>query len=244
MRRQTRIACGGPAGVSTSRGMIAPRAKWQRRADAAGGARGSGERATGRCSVDWWPAASSPARPSGDPPRPDVPARPRPTRLRRPGARPAPGVGRPPDVRAAPRPECRRPALELPGRTDHGQQPDGRPPRLGPELQGPVPAVPRHARRGPAVPERLRLPGPVGRGQRREGPGLHVQAGHRGVRDRRVRGAVQAACPDVRRPPDRAEHAPRLLDGLERPRGAAAPARPAQGGPARRSSPWRARTGP
>ena len=41
-------------------------------------------------------------------------------------------VARASDVRAAPRPERRRPALELPRRPDHGQQPDGRPPRLGP----------------------------------------------------------------------------------------------------------------
>ena len=60
--------------------------------------------------------------------------------------------------------------VELPRRPDHGQQPDGRPPRLGPRLQGPLPALPRDARRGPALPERVRLPGPVGRGQRRARP--------------------------------------------------------------------------
>ena len=96
------------------------------------------------------------------------------------------------------------PALELPRRADHGQQPDGRPPRLGPDVQGPLPALPRDARRGPALPERLRLPGPVGRGQRRARPRLHEQARHRGVRHRRVREPVQAARPDLRRPPDRA----------------------------------------
>ena len=81
------------------------------------------------------------------------------------------------------------PALELPRRADHGQQPDGRPPRLGPDVQGPLPALPRDARRGPALAERLRLPGPVGRGQRRARPRLHEQARHRGVRHRRVRDA-------------------------------------------------------
>ena len=43
----------------------------------------------------------------------------------------------------------------------------------GRDLQGPLPALPRDARRGPALPERLRLPGPVGRGQRRARPRLH-----------------------------------------------------------------------
>ena len=37
-------------------------------------------------------------------------------------------------------------ALVVPRRPDHGQQPDGRPPRLGPHLQGPLPALPGHAR--------------------------------------------------------------------------------------------------
>ena len=38
-------------------------------------------------------------------------------------------------------------ALVVPRRADHRQQPDGRPPRLGPHLQGPLPALPHHARR-------------------------------------------------------------------------------------------------
>ena len=41
-------------------------------------------------------------------------------------------VARAPDVRPAARAERGRAALELPRRADHGQQPDGRPPRLGP----------------------------------------------------------------------------------------------------------------
>ena len=122
--------------------------------------------------------------------------------------------------------------MELSGRSDHRQQPDGRPPRLGPHVQGSLSALPRHAGRGPALPERLRLPGPVGRGQRREGARLHQQARHRGVRDRRVRPPVQAARPDVCRAPDRAVDPPRLLDGLERPGRAAPAARPHGRGPA------------
>ena len=148
----------------------------------------------------------------------------------RPGARrPAP-VGGAPNVRPVARPERRRSAVELPRRTHHGQQSDGRPPRLGPCVQGPVPAIPRDARRGAALPERLRLPGPLGRGQRRTRPRVHLQARHRGVRHRPVRHAVQAACPDLRRAPDRAVPPPRDVDGLERPRRAAPAARPARRG--------------
>ena len=143
---------------------------------------------------------------------------------------------RAPDVRPPARPERRRAALELPRRADHGQQPDGRPPRLGPDLQGPLPALPRDARRGPALAERVRLPGPVGRGQRRARPRLHQQARHRGVRHRRVRQPVQAARPDLRRAPDRAVDPPRDVDGLERPRRAAPAARPAGRRPGARSA--------
>ena len=164
-------------------------------------------------------ARRCPRDPSRPPvPRPNVPTRQLEARLRRPGARDPGPLARPADVRPAPRAERRRPDVELPRRPDHGQQPDGRPSRLGPRLQGPLPALPRDARRGPALPERVRLPGPVGRGQRRARPRVHLQAGHRGVRDRRVRHAVQAARPDLRRAPDRAVDPARHVDGLERPR--------------------------
>ena len=123
--------------------------------------------------------------------------------------------------------------MELPRRPDHGQQPDGRPSRLGPRLQGPLPALPRDARRGRALPERLRLPGPVGRGQRRARPRVHLQARHRGVRDRRVRHALQAARPDLCRAPDRAVGPARDVDGLERSARAAPAGRHARRGPVR-----------
>ena len=109
-------------------------------------------------------------------PRPNVPTGQLEARLRRAGARDPRPVARPPDLRPASCAERRWTQMELPRRTDHGQQSDGRPPRLGARLQGPVPALPRHARRGPALSERLRLPGPVGRGQRRTRPGLHLEA--------------------------------------------------------------------
>ena len=73
------------------------------------------------------------------------------------------------DVRATARAEPRRSALELLRRADHSQQPDGRPPRVGPHAQGRLPALQGAARLRPALPERLRLPGPLGRGRGREG---------------------------------------------------------------------------
>ena len=83
---------------------------------------------------------------------------------------------------------------------------------------------------GPALPERLRLPGPVGRGQRRARPGLHLEARHRGIRHRRVRVALQATRSDLRRAHDRAVAAARHVDGLERSRRAAPHARPPRRG--------------
>ena len=142
-------------------------------------------------------------------------------------------MGRAAHVRAAARPERGRAPLELPRRADHGQQPDGRPSRLGTVVQGPVPALSRDARRGPALPERVRLPGPVGRGERRARPRVHVQAGHRGVRHRPVRDPVQAARPHLRRAPDGAIDPARDVDRLERSRGAAPAPRPAGHGPDR-----------
>ncbi len=134
--------------------------------------------------------------------------------LRRPGA-PDAGVlapGR--HLREVAPPERRQAALVVPGRPHHRQQPDGRPPRLGPRAQGLLPALPRHARPGAALPERIRLPGPLGRGRGGEGAGLPHQARHRGVRPGRFRREVQGARAQVLRPPDGAVHPPRLLDGL------------------------------
>ena len=74
--------------------------------------------------------------------------------------------------------------------------------------------------------------------------GLHLEARHRGVRHRRVRDAVQAARPDLRRAPDRAVDPPRDVDGLERPARAAPAARPARRRTRPRSRPSRARTAP
>ena len=90
------------------------------------------------------------------------------------------------------------PKLELHRRADHREQPDGRPPRLGPHAQGRLPALQGAARLRPALPERLRLPGPLGRGRRREGARPQLEARDRGVRARRVRRALPRARRRVR----------------------------------------------
>ena len=82
---------------------------------------------------------------------------------------------------------ARQAALVVPRRADHRQQPDGRPPRLGPHLQGRLQPLLRHDRPRAALPERLRLPGPVGRGRGREGTEAQDQARHREPRPRRPR---------------------------------------------------------
>ena len=118
------------------------------------------------------------------------------------------------DVRAAARAEPRRPALQLHGRPDHGQQPDGRPPRLGPHAEGRLPALQGATRLRPALPERLRLPGPAGRGRGREVARAELEARDRGVRARRVRRALQGARRALRRRDHRAVEAARHVDGL------------------------------
>src|SRR5437899_1220950 len=77
-------------------------------------------------------------------------------------------VGAGAHLRPTPGAEPGRPAVELHGRADHGEQPDGRPPRVGPDAQGRVPALQGLPRLRRAVPERLRLAGPLGRGGGRE----------------------------------------------------------------------------
>ena len=190
------------------------------------------------------------SRPSGAGRRPfvrgemfaPVPSQARP---RRPGARPPRVLARPPDLRAAARPERGGPALELPRRADHRQQPDGRPPRLGPHATRTSSSA-IHAMRG----EDQRWQN----GFDCQGLWVEVEVeselGFTSKRDIEDYGIAEfvSLCKQrvlhVRRPPDRAVDPPRLLDGLGRPRRAAAPPGPARGGSGARSSPSRARTAP
>src|SRR6266496_2014465 len=50
-------------------------------------------------------------------------------------------LGRTPDLPETAREECGRPALVVSRRADYGQQPDGRAPRVGPNVEGHVPAL-------------------------------------------------------------------------------------------------------
>ncbi|CAA9548193.1 MAG: Isoleucyl-tRNA synthetase, partial [uncultured Thermoleophilia bacterium] len=136
-------------------------------------------------------------------------ARPSRARARDPGAL---GAGR--HVRAPARAEPRRGAVLVRRRADHGQQPHGRAPRVGPLAEGPVPAL--QGRTGPRapLPERLRLPGAVGRGRGREGARPELEARDRGVRPGPVRRGVSRPGRRVRGRPDAAVDPARPVDGL------------------------------
>ena len=132
-------------------------------------------------------------------------------------ARRARALGGRADVRAAPRAEPRRSALQLRRRADHGQQPDGRSPRVGPDAEGRLPALQGAPRLRPALPERIRLPGPLGGGGGGEGAGAQLEARDRGVRPRGVCRALQGARrATYARGHHRAVEAPRHVDGLGR----------------------------
>ena len=82
------------------------------------------------------------------------------------------------------------PTLQLRRRPGHGEQDARRPHGLGPHAQGRLPALQGAARLRPALPERLRLPGPLDRGRRRARARPQLEARDRGVRPRRVRAQV------------------------------------------------------
>src|SRR6478672_10483498 len=95
------------------------------------------------------------------------------------------------DLRAAPRAQSRRPDLVVRRRPRDGEQAGtGGAHRLGSHAQGRLPAVQGASRLRPALPERLRLPGPLDRGRRRTGARPELEAGDRGVRARELRPQV------------------------------------------------------
>ena len=117
-------------------------------------------------------------------------------------------------LRPAARAEPRRADMELRRRPDHREQPDGRPPLLGPDPQGRLPALQGAPGFRPALPERLRLPGALGRGERRAPARAQLEARDRGLRARGVRREVQAVGGRVLRGDHRPVQAPRHVDGL------------------------------
>ena len=130
-------------------------------------------------------AVGQPGAPVGSLDHVRPPARqagPRRARARRP--RP---VGARADLRPAARQERRRAAVQLHRRPGHGQQVARRAHGVGAHAQGRLPALQGAAGLPPALPERLRLPGPVDRGRRRARARPELEARDRGVRAGRVR---------------------------------------------------------
>ena len=103
------------------------------------------------------------------------------------------------DLRQEPRAVRGPPRVGLLRGPAHRQRHARRPPHRGPRLQGRLPALPHHEGLPRRPQGRLGLPRPAGRARRREGARLHRQAGHRGVRHRRV----QRQVPRVGDPPHR-----------------------------------------
>ena len=68
----------------------------------------------------------------------------------------------------------------------------------------------------PALPERIRLPGPVGRGRGRTGPGVEFQARNRGVRSRQFLARLRRPGSPVRAADHRSVQAAGHVDGLVR----------------------------
>ena len=91
-----------------------------------------------------------------------------------------------------------------------GERQAGRPPRRGPRLQGPVPALQDDEGLPRPAPGGLGLPRPAGRARHREGARLQRQAGHRGLRGRRV----QREVPRVGAAPRGRVRAAHRADGL------------------------------
>ena len=111
--------------------------------------------------------------------------------------------------------EQRRPDLELLRRPGDGEQDGARGPhRLGAHAQGRIPTLQGASGLPPALPERVRLPGPLDRGGRRARARSQLEARDRGVwacgvretLPRRGRAVVQGA--------DRGLHPARPMDGL------------------------------
>ena len=136
----------------------------------------------------------------------------RPARARAQRARP---MGARALVRRAPAQERRRTALLVHRWPDHREhRGHGRPPRLGTHLQGSLPALQGDAGLRPALAERLRLPGSVGRGPGRARAQPEQQARHRVVRHRQVLARLPRARGSQRRRDHQAGHTARPMDGL------------------------------
>ena len=108
-----------------------------------------------------------------------------------------------------------RPDVLVLRRARDREQDARRPHGLGPDAEGRLPALQGPPGLRPALPERLRLPGPLDRGRRRARARAQLEARDRGVRARGVRRASAATSSSGRR--ERADaglEAARAVDGL------------------------------
>ena len=94
------------------------------------------------------------------------------------------------DLRPPAGEERGRPEVPFHRRARHREQDAGAAHHVGSHAQGRLPALQGAERLPPALPERLRLPGPLDRGRGREGTRPQLQARDRGVRPRQVRREV------------------------------------------------------
>ena len=117
-------------------------------------------------------------------------------------------------LRAAPGHQRRGSKVQLRRRPRHGEQVARRAHGVGSHAEGRLPALQGAAGLPPAVPERLRLPGPLDRGRRGEGARAQLQAGDRGVRTRGVRSPLPRGGRAVVGRADRGVDPPRPVDGL------------------------------
>ena len=120
-------------------------------------------------------------------------------------------------LRALARQPRRGRGLELLRGPADRQRPPRLPPRPRPRLQGRLPALQDDVRLPGAAQGRLGLPRPAGRARGRKAARDRLQAGDRGVRDRRVQPALPRVGLRVRRGVEPADRADRLLDRPRRP---------------------------
>jgi hypothetical protein len=123
-------------------------------------------------------------------------------------------VGAGPYLPAASREEPGRPEVELRRRSRDREQGPSRPYRVGADPEGRVPALPCHARLRPALPERVRLPGPLDRGRRGTGARPELEEGDRVLWPGRVRPQVPGEGHLVGNRADQREQGSRAVDGL------------------------------
>ena len=108
----------------------------------------------------------------------------------------------------------RRREVELRRRPGDGEQEAAGPHGLGSDAQGRLPALQGAARLRPALPERLRLPGPLDRGRGREVARPQLEARDRGVRTRPLHARVHGCRRALHRRADARLDPARPVDGL------------------------------